>query len=828
MATNYPVGIDTTGTTLPNPAATDFVDTAGNLAHHHQHDNENDAIRALENLLGTNASQTTPGGANRVINSSSSTAATWTATPTVNTLVLNGTQADLGVNTTSPVAQTHIVGGAAQNGTGTVTTTSGSPTVTGSGTSFTTQLHVGDALFSGGSAIGEIFSIANDTSLTLFASTGTVVTGATFTYSQPSVRSDVSGGTIGQTLIQTQSYLNANINDLGANINIVRYNQNPNFRLLRTGATAVGSAPTALTSGVPIGQVVFGGDDGSSILNVGAQITSTTGSAWTTANHQAFMSFWTTPAASTTVTEQMRLQSSGGLSIGNAVVGTDPGANNVIIGGALKAGATTITSTSANAFDVGPNGATNPTLRVDASAVSADAGLSIASGVGTSATQSFLSAIGVAPNVGLTLSGKNNGAITLSSPTNITSTSANALAVGPNGATNPTFQVDGSAVSAATGLRIRAAAPGGNVFVDTISQNANEALVFTSKGAAGIIFQTNTNGRNVFGMADVASAVNYLQVAGGAAGNGPVLSSQGGDTNIGLQLSSKGTGSVVINTESNGTTQMQVGDTAAAKNVVQVTGGVAGSGPVISAVNANGGTDTDVSLNLSPKGAGTVKLNGPASTAGADATFGVGLRSSVSSSSNIVGRFWSTAAAPSNDLFQVKSVASSGPGYNLLNLYSGANADGTAGTASFTIRGDGKVTAYNNVATAGLGVPAIYGYGRSTAQSGAVASVATYTPTADGSFEVSANVLVTTSTTHNFTVTCAYTDEGGTARTLTFNFSNVAGTIGTTIANAGGAVPYEGVPMHIRAKANTAITIATTGTFTSVTYNVEGNIKQIA
>ena len=119
--------------------------------------------------------------------------------------------------------------------------------------------------------------------------------------------------------------------------------------------------------------------------------------------------------------------------------------------------------------------------------------------------------------------------------------------------------------------------------------------------------------------------------------------------------------------------------------------------------------------------------------------------------------------------------------------------------------------------------------GRSTAQTAAVASVATTTlGGSDGSFVVSANVLVTTSTTHNFTVTCAYTDEGNTARTLTFNFSSLAGVIATTIINTGGAVPYEGVPMHIRCKASTAITIATTGTFTTVTYNVEGSIVQIA
>lgn len=151
-----------------------------------------------------------------------------------------------------------------------------------------------------------------------------------------------------------------------------------------------------------------------------------------------------------------------------------------------------------------------------------------------------------------------------------------------------------------------------------------------------------------------------------------------------------------------------------------------------------------------------------------------------------------------------------------------------AGTTKLQADTNGAFSKYKNVATAGHGVEAIYAHGRSTAQTAAVASVATFTPTADGSFIVSANVLVTTSTTHNFTVTCAYTDEGNTARTLTFNFSSLAGVFATGIVNTGGAVPYEGVPLHIRVKANTAITIATTGTFTTVTYNVEGSIRQIA
>lgn len=140
----------------------------------------------------------------------------------------------------------------------------------------------------------------------------------------------------------------------------------------------------------------------------------------------------------------------------------------------------------------------------------------------------------------------------------------------------------------------------------------------------------------------------------------------------------------------------------------------------------------------------------------------------------------------------------------------------------------GKFTKYNNVTTAGFGLGTIVAAARSTAQTAAVGSVATFTPATDGTFLVSANVLVTTATVHNFNVQVDYTDEGNTARTLNLTFTTVAGTLGIGILNAGGAVPYAGLPAHIRAKASTAITVKTSGTFTTVTYNVDAQIMQIS
>lgn len=136
------------------------------------------------------------------------------------------------------------------------------------------------------------------------------------------------------------------------------------------------------------------------------------------------------------------------------------------------------------------------------------------------------------------------------------------------------------------------------------------------------------------------------------------------------------------------------------------------------------------------------------------------------------------------------------------------------------------VIQYNGINTAGWGVPAIYGSGRSTGQSGAVASVAAYTVgVADGSFWVSMNILITAFTAGTISGVVTYTDESGASRSLTMNFSSVGGVLGTT---AGAAGAFEGVPLHIRAKASTAITCTTTVSVFTGTYNVEGAITQIA
>lgn len=153
-------------------------------------------------------------------------------------------------------------------------------------------------------------------------------------------------------------------------------------------------------------------------------------------------------------------------------------------------------------------------------------------------------------------------------------------------------------------------------------------------------------------------------------------------------------------------------------------------------------------------------------------------------------------------------------------------AGGTGGTLALTsIAMAGKATFYNGVAVTGQGFPSIYGAQRVTSQTTAGAFVSYTTGAADESLEISANVLVTTHGSEAITIACAYTDEGGTARVATLAFASLAGAVAPTVGAAG---PFFGQGIHIRAKQTTAVSVASTGTFTGATFNADGIIRKLA
>lgn len=73
----------------------------------------------------------------------------------------------------------------------------------------------------------------------------------------------------------------------------------------------------------------------------------------------------------------------------------------------------------------------------------------------------------------------------------ITSSSTNALTVGRQGATNPAFQVDASAATSVTGLKVSAAALAGGVTLQGITSGTNEALSIFAAGTGNVFLGAN-------------------------------------------------------------------------------------------------------------------------------------------------------------------------------------------------------------------------------------------------------------------------------------------------------------------------------------------------
>jgi hypothetical protein len=144
-----------------------------------------------------------------------------------------------------------------------------------------------------------------------------------------------------------------------------------------------------------------------------------------------------------------------------------------------------------------------------------------------------------------------------------------------------------------------------NPSIQPSGSNANTNIRLASRGTGSVLLLTNSAyGQLQAVVAHTASAVNYVQVNGAATGGTPQISAQGSDANAGMQISTKGSGTFEIKTNNFTQTQLLVTHTASAVNRLSITGGIAGAAPVLSAV----GSDTDIDLTLTPKGAGNVRF----------------------------------------------------------------------------------------------------------------------------------------------------------------------------------------------------------------------------
>jgi hypothetical protein len=136
----------------------------------------------------------------------------------------------------------------------------------------------------------------------------------------------------------------------------------------------------------------------------------------------------------------------------------------------------------------------------------------------------------------------------------------------------------------------------------------------------------------------------------------------------------------------------------------------------------------------------------------------------------------------------------------------------------------GKVTSYNGVATAGAGVSPTVAYGSLTGATTNLVTVATFTPTNAGVFEVGGFVAATAYTSGNVGLRLMYTDSQGSAQNYVLQ-GEVASTGGNNnVLTATGVLAI--FTQTISVQAGSAITLQTNLTGTA-TANFRAFIRQV-
>jgi hypothetical protein len=125
---------------------------------------------------------------------------------------------------------------------------------------------------------------------------------------------------------------------------------------------------------------------------------------------------------------------------------------------------------------------------------------------------------GVTPAAGTFTTLSTSGAVSFSNQANVAASLALAFSVGSSGTVNPALQVDTSAASSATGVKIKSAATAGGVAVSAISPGTNENLTIDAKGSGTITLGSISNG-NIL-CSPIFKVTNNTANTGGTASSG--------------------------------------------------------------------------------------------------------------------------------------------------------------------------------------------------------------------------------------------------------------------------------------------------------------------
>ncbi|MBJ6751585.1 hypothetical protein [Geomonas anaerohicana] len=229
---------------------------------------------------------------------------------------------NVAIGATTPTSSLTIKNKAEIAGTGVLNASNNGNTITGVGTAFKSQLHIGDTITAAGQT-RVVMTIPSDTSITVNAVLSPALSSASFTYSPQSlvklsddVNNDkfvvTAGGNVG---IGTSTPANA--------LNVVSV-AGPVAQFINTvggssGAGFVaGSDPgRAVLSGERLGYILLGGSkDAAHTMGNSTGIAGFASENWSSTTAGAYLQFLTTANGGTTRTEKMRVDHNGNVGVG--------------------------------------------------------------------------------------------------------------------------------------------------------------------------------------------------------------------------------------------------------------------------------------------------------------------------------------------------------------------------------------------------------------------------------------------------------------------------------------------------------------------------------
>lgn len=246
-----------------------------------------------------------------------------------------------------------------------------------------------------------------------------------------------------------------------------------------------------------------------------------------------------------------------------------------------------------------------------------------------------------------TTSGAHPLTLTTTGTTNVTLPTSGTLSTTTGTVTSVTFTGDGTILSSTpssavtgsgtvTATRANAAAHTvlGNTTGSSAAPTYTTAPVVSGKSSAGSFGPTDTT--SIFGMfigsdsgvgfSGIGSggqdfevnnggdaSVDWIEVAGVDSGStliGPTLLVQGSDTDVALRLSSKGAGHLYLSTNNMTNKGLEIDNTASTVDWLSLTGSATANPAIISLGVGAASSDTNVTIRTTAKGTGTVQSAG--------------------------------------------------------------------------------------------------------------------------------------------------------------------------------------------------------------------------